>query len=186
MKNRNFICAGLLSLIILLTGITACYYVVKKDAYDKSLINTEKNDKDDVEASNKVEDKDLLTTVTTYSDFVKYLNRDKNTFFVFGKENCSYCMSYKPVLNKVISEYNIEVVYVELNKLSQDDYHNVLNTSLTIPAKCTKENKDILLKEGFGTPLSLFTNNGSTYDCIRGYKNHDTLVGLLKQIGYIN
>ncbi len=186
MKNRNFICAGLLSLIILLTGITASYYVIKKDAYDKSQLSTEKKDKNDVEASNNIENKNLLTMVTTYSDFMKYLNREKNTFFVFGKENCSYCMSYKPVLNKVISEYNIEVVYVDLGKLSEDDYYNVLNTSLTIPAKCTKDNKDSLLKDGFGTPLSLFTNNGSTYDCIRGYKNHDTLVGLLKQIGYIN
>ncbi len=185
MRNRNFICVVLLLLIILLTGITTCYYIVKKSDAAR-LLKSSTVDNDNMQSSNQIIENDLFTLVTTYDNFLNYLNREQNTFFVFGKENCSYCMSYKPVLNKIISEYDIEVVYIELNKLSQDDYYNLLNTPLTIPAKCTKENTDSLLIDGFGTPLSLFTNNGATYDCIRGYKDYDNLVSELYSIGYIS
>ncbi len=184
MKNKDLICAGLLSLIIILTGITACYYVVKKDAYERQLIN-EKNNEEGQNEIHNINKNSQVKKLTTYNDFINYANKNTNTFMVFGKSTCHYCNMYEPILNNVSSEYGIEVIYVDLGALTQEDYYRVLNSSLMIPRKCNNSGVDIPLSSGFGTPLSLFVNSGYTYDCIRGYKDHDTLVGILRTIGYI-
>jgi len=124
--------------------------------------------------------------VTTYLEFESLLARqNKNTYFVFGRTGCYYCEQFVPVLQNVVEKYKIEVIYLDLAAFNPSDYSNVLNTSLTIPAKCSKTGQDTELRNGFGTPLSLFVNNKKTYSCIRGYKDEDKLVAALKANGYI-
>lgn len=185
MKNKNYISAGLLISIIVLVGIAACYYVVKKDAYDKALINDGNNITSEKGNSDK-DNTQYFKTINRFSDFEYYVNRRQNSFIVFGKEGCHFCNMYKPVLEKAARELKIEVIYVDLGTAVKDDYYNILNMNLIIPSKCTKDGVDTPIVNGFGTPLSLFVNEGATYDCIRGYKDYDTLVSILKQIGYIN
>jgi len=183
MKNRKLVCTVLLILILIFVGIAACYGVVNFRTYNAS-INGE-----DLGAGTQEDEYPAISnsvlTVTNYDDFNYYMKQNYNVFMVFGKQVCHFCSLYKPVLERVQKEYNRPIVYVDLSELSREDYSKVLNSSLVIPAKCTNVNADTPISQGFGTPLSLFVNNGEVYDCIRGYKDYDTLVGLLKNIGYI-
>lgn len=181
MKNRNAICTGLLLAIIFLIGIALCYYVVMSKKTDEPIIGENSFNASVDEQPNF----SLIKTIDTFSDFNRYINRDTESFIVFGKENCSFCSQYKPVLEQIAKNYNLEIIYINMTKLSEDDYYNVLNSDLDIPAKCSKDGVDTKLSNGFGTPLNLFVKNGRTYDCIRGYKDYETLEILLRTIGYI-
>lgn len=180
MKNRSLTCAVLFTLIIILTGVLIGNFLIKKDAYDKDIFIDDKNQGNGVENLKK-----SLIRVNDYDKFIEYANRNENTFIVFGKKNCHYCELYLPVLESIVEKYNADIVYVDMKELSKEDFNKVLNTQLVIPGKCTNSGEDNLIKNGFGTPLSLFVNNGQTYDCIRGYKTIDSMVPLLDSIGYI-
>lgn len=214
MKNKNFVVKGLFVLIMVLVSVAGVYAGVNKDrifsyADSKAVSKNEgksiQNKKDDNSSSidvvidskpdepekpdygsENVSETPGLKVITTYSEFAELANSDKNTFFVFGREGCHYCDLYKPVLKEVANLYKIEIAYVELTKLSNEDYQSVMNSSLVIPAKCSNTGEDVALSKGFGTPLSLFVNNGNTYECIRGYKDNVNLINSLKDIGYVD
>lgn len=122
---------------------------------------------------------------TTFKSFDELAMRDVNTMFVFGRTGCVYCEKYYPVLEEISKEKKIEIVYVNLANFNEEDYLAVLNSDITILGKCVNEGVNKKLSDGFGTPLTLFINKYSTYDCIRGYKDKSDLESLLKKIGYI-
>lgn len=122
---------------------------------------------------------------TTFKSFDELAMRDVNTMFVFGRTGCVYCEKYYPVLEEVSKEKKIEIVYVNLANFNEEDYLAVLNSDITILGKCVNDGVNKKLSDGFGTPLTLFINKYSTYDCIRGYKDKNDLENILKKIGYI-
>jgi hypothetical protein len=171
MKNRKLILGIFLVIIVVLIFAGGAYYVL-----ENKIVPID----DDVSEDNSVENYGVVE-ITTYDEFLSLINRDKNTFLVLGKTGCHY-----PVLTKIAEEYKIEIVYVNIAKLTAEDKKSVFNSTLTIPAKCTDSEVDVSLNSGFGTPLSLFVNSGTTYDCIRGYKNESDLKASLIEIGYID
>lgn len=214
MKNRNTVIKYIFVLILFLIGVAGVYASLNRDrifsyADSGEVSNNDfQNKKEDESSSSSTkkpsENDDSATTskptyssknessnpglkiVTTYQDFISVVERDINSFLVFGREGCHYCELYKPVLKSVADLYKIEVAYVDMAKLSREDYQSVLNSSLVIPAKCSKTGEDAELSKGFGTPLSLFVRNSTTYDCIRGYKDNVNLINSLKDIGYVD
>lgn len=58
----------------------------------------------------------------SYEDIVnKMENGDKFVLFI-GSEKCSHCLKYKKTLNRVISDYNIKIYYIDISKLSETEY----------------------------------------------------------------
>lgn len=156
------------------------------DNYIYNEDNEENNNSDIINTPVDPNDYGFLR-VSTYQDFADLLARpDRNMFFVLGRSGCYYCEQYLPVLQDVSMKYKIEVVYLDLAEFDPGDYSNVLNSPLKIPAKCSKTGEETTLRGGFGTPLSLFVNNSKTYDCIRGYKDEENLVSLLRGNHFIN
>lgn len=180
MKNKKVICITLAIMILALTAFTWAYYVMKTRSIDENTGYNMNLGKDSEEIKNP-----SVIMVDSFASFNKYINNEDGKFIVFGKENCEFCTNYKPVLEQISTNYGVEIVYVNMSKLSSSDYQNVMNTDITIPGKCNKEGADIKLKAGFGTPLGLFIKKGATYDCIRGYNDYSTMEILLKTIGYI-
>lgn len=192
MKNKNLVSSGLLLLIIVLIGVAASYYYFKKDSLNdnQNPIQDVGNKNDEKQNSTNENDTPVsiqskVKKITTYDEFIEYSGRQANAFFVLGRTGCHYCEMYLPVLDTVSSEYNVEIIYLDFSKFSEDDYKAVMHSGLTIPSKCTTSGEETPLYTGFGTPLSLFVNENKSYDCIRGYKDKDNLVKQLKSIGYI-
>ena len=112
----------------------------------------------------------------TYDEITyKELNNmlaDKESFVLFiGSTTCTHCDAYKVTLNKVIEEYNVDVKYIDIYKIS--------------------ENKVSSLQAKFpftGTPTTVFIKNGeeeSTFNRIEGEASYSEVVDAFKENGYI-
>jgi len=107
------------------------------------------------------------------------------TMAVFGRDNCFYCNQFKPVYNTVAEEYDLDIYYFNSLEYNEKEYQAIMDMGLKIPASCTKDGNEANLSDGFGTPLTLFTQNGKVIDCISGYTNKSGLISKLKTVGMI-
>lgn len=175
MKHRFAICTLLLVAIVLLCNVAYLYYKDKNPNMNSTIV---------VKNSVKSEPKEL--DAMTLNDIEKYINRKGKTLLVIGKTGCSYCNAFMPILRNASSDYNFDYMYIDLTKLTKDDYSLLFDSSqIMIPAKCNDTGTQVSLKSGFGTPLSLFFENGTVYDCIRGYKDSAVLYEILAETKYI-
>lgn len=59
-------------------------------------------------------------------DEYKELIENKETFILeVMSTDCSACKNFKPKLKEVTEEYKVEVKYINLDKLSEEDYKNL-------------------------------------------------------------
>ncbi len=130
------------------------------------------------------DDEVYYKTFTTYKEYMKLVDSKKVTMTVFGRNTCSWCNKFKPVYNDVAHEYDIDIYYVDSDSFDSTEYSKIINSDLTIPAKCNS-GTEAKLSAGFGTPLTIFTKNGKSIDCISGYTNKEGLVKVLKDVGLI-
>lgn len=102
----------------------------------------------------------------------KTMIKNKDSFILFiGSSECSHCISYKKTLNKVIKEYDVDVKYLDLSKMSD------------------KENNEFKSQISFtGTPTTIFVEKGeekSHYNRIVGDQSYEKIVDKFKDNGYI-
>lgn len=138
-----------------------------------------------VSDANNLDDKKIMS-VTSYDDILSFLNSDGKHMLVIGRSGCHYCDIYKPVLEDASNQYGFVYMYVDLMKLILDDRNLLLNSDIIVPGRCRKEGIDGYLKDGFGTPLTLFIDKKTSYNCIRGYVDEDYLIKFLKDISFIS
>lgn len=191
MKNRSILCVSILFLICLLSWVTYQYYELKmglaeenKTIVESPLNSTKTDEEENTRVSHPSGDVGMKYP-ESFEEIMNLTKRDSDAFYVIGKTGCSYCAKYLPILEKTTEEYGIEIVYIDVSKLSNDDYKSLLNSELTILGKCNDSGYDVPLSYGFGTPLGLFVNGDETYDCLRGYKSKIDLVYYMKKIKYI-
>lgn len=107
----------------------------------------------------------------SYKDFKKKIE-SKETFIVYiGRENCSHCISYRPTLESVLNEYNIDIYYLGYDKLTEKQSSEIL--------------KYINIS---GTPTVAFFTKGeeeSTLDRIVGDISKEETIQKFKDNGYI-
>lgn len=105
-------------------------------------------------------------------DNLKQKVENKEDFILFiGADSCSHCATYKTTLNSIIDEYNVDVYYIDIDKLSQSE-----NSYLNALAPYT------------GTPTTVFIENGkeeSPYNRIEGDMDYEYVVEKLKKNKYI-
>ena len=162
---------------------------------DKELVYVNSNKITDTELKKQInkyynniipEDEIAYKTVSTYKAYMKLVNSKNITMAVFGRNTCSWCNKYKPLYNDVAREYGIDIYYFDSDSFNSTEYNKILNSGLKIPAKCSTKGKETLLSDGFGTPLTIFTKDGKTVDCIGGYVNKTNLINKLEEVGIIN
>ena len=113
---------------------------------------------------------------TTYTElnFQQFQNKidNKDTFvLVVGSSTCSSCAMYKPTMEKVIKDKQIEIFYIDLNELSEEEYTKLYS-------------KYVISK----TPTTLFIKGGieeSPYNRIVGAISYSEIVESLKNNGYL-
>lgn len=176
MMNKGKVLKFIFVIILLLIG----FIFFKFLKYDYSTSN-ETIESESESAMESKEDLGKIIKPTTYSEIDNLLNNDKTSMVVIGKTGCEYCQMYMPELKKVIANYKIDIIYIDIVNLSKDDYRTLLNSELTIPATCNDDGVDEPLNKGFGTPLTLFVNNRKSVDCIRGYTTNDAVLDKIKK-----
>lgn len=58
------------------------------------------------------------------------LDNNATVVVVIGQTTCGACIQYKPVLEELITNYNFEMAYVELDKDKNDDVQQLVNDHL--------------------------------------------------------
>lgn len=191
MKNKKKVNIVILVLIFVLIGVTVVYYKSKSttltstNEIEQSYKEKDEGSKQLVEPILSRSSNPTVRSVLSYDEIRDILDREEMTFLVLGREGCTYCEKYMPVLESVSKEYSIDIVYVDIANMEKDDYDKLMNSRLTIPAKCNKYEIEVEISKGFGTPLTLFVKKSETKDCLRGYREQKNLVSYLKNNNYI-
>lgn len=101
--------------------------------------------------------------------FTKLENKD--TFvLVFGSDTCSACKSYEPTMQKVMKDKKIEIFYVNIHNLSDEDYSRIYSKFVVTSTPTTVFIKD-------GEKLGIHT--------IVGAAKYEEVVASLEKLGYI-
>lgn len=70
--------------------------------------------------------KSHITDITL--DELKTKIENKDTFALYvGNEGCSHCVSYRPVLENVLDEYNIDIYHLDNALLTEDELSEMKN-----------------------------------------------------------
>ena len=97
---------------------------------------------------------------------------DKETFvLLISRTTCTHCMDFKPKLEKVAKQYNLEIFYIDVDLISDEE--------------------DAEIKKYFnydGTPSTIFVVDGyerTAANRISGDVAEEKIIAKLKSNGYI-
>lgn len=114
--------------------------------------------------------KNHITDITLNELKNKIENKDTFALYV-GNEGCPHCVSYRPVLETVLDEYNIDIYHLDNSLLTEDEVSemkNYINIS--------------------GTPTVVFFTDGeeeTTLNRITGEVSKEVTIQKFKDNGYI-
>jgi predicted bacteriocin transport accessory protein len=107
----------------------------------------------------------------SFNDYKSMIDNKESFPMVIGSSTCSACSLFKPTMETFIKKYNIDVKYVDISKLSEEDGNEF--SSLV----------------GFkSTPTTVFVKDGklvSYYYWIIGSDSLNGVVDAYKRMGYI-
>ena len=107
-----------------------------------------------------------------YDEVVKKFEKKEDFVLLVSQTNCSHCISYKPKLEEVANEYKLEVYYIDVDLLSNE------------------ERKTFESYVGFdGTPATIFIKEGTettVANRINGNASKDKIEKKLKTNGFID
>jgi len=105
----------------------------------------------------------------TFEEYNTKINNEEDFVLYIGSTNCGHCSSFKPKLEEVINENNVDVYYLDISKITDQEYSKL-------------KNKVFLT----GTPTTTYFVKGKYgADKIVGDKDKNEIVSFLEKIGYI-
>ena len=107
----------------------------------------------------------------SYKEFNELVENKKSFPLVIGSSTCSACSLFRPTMEAFISKYNIDVKYIDISKLSEDESNYLMSY--------------VRFKS---TPTTIFFEGGkqtSTVYRIVGSASMDEVVSAYKRMGYI-
>lgn len=124
---------------------------------------------------NDVEDTYSYLTEIEYDYAMELYNKDSKSIIVLVQTYCGYCNMYKPIINEIARENNIDIYLLDVYKMDDTVYNKLLNS-----IDYFKEN------DNWGTPTTLIVGNGSTIDYLEGYTDYQTTIDFYKKNSLLN
>ena len=105
-----------------------------------------------------------------YSEYTSLIEAEEDFILYIGSSNCSHCLNFKPTLEKIIKEYQLDVKYIDISTLSDKEY-------------AVLQNKTKLQ----GTPTVVFVEDGvvQTSPKIQGEVSYTVALEKFKESGYV-
>ena len=110
-------------------------------------------------------------TELNYEGLQNKLNNKDTFVIVFGSSTCSACATYKKTMETVIKDNDIEIFYLGLDKLTEDEYSKIYSKYVIQSTPTT-----VFIKDGTET---------TTYDRIVGAAGYSSVIENLKKHGYV-
>ena len=110
----------------------------------------------------------------TYEEVLKKIDNKEDLVLLISQTSCSHCATYKPKLERTANKYKVNVYYIDVDLLDEDEYNN-LNSKLSFSSS--------------GTPLTIFLKNGNettVANRIKGDSSVEKIVKKLKSNGFIS
>lgn len=102
---------------------------------------------------------DEILNIQPAADVIEMLEEDATVVVVIGQTTCGACIQYKPVLEELLTNYDFDLIYVELDLDNRDDLAVLV--------------EDYLL-EANATPTTYVFVEGERVDMIVGYMDYRT------------
>ncbi len=118
-----------------------------------------------------------------YSDYIEKINSKDYTIILLATPDCQYCIKYKPFMNQVAVDYDLEINYIDVssNDLSIDEY-----TALHDKYSVLKDKYDDT--EGYPiipTPTTIIVKDGEEVASRSGNIGYDGFLKMLKENGVV-
>ena len=99
-----------------------------------------------------------------YDEIIEKIENKEDFVLLISQTTCSHCANYKPKLKDVANEYKLNVYYIDVDLLEEEEYNN-LNSYLSFKTA--------------GTPVTLFLLNGeekTVANRIKGDSSKDKII----------
>lgn len=113
---------------------------------------------------------DEILNMQSASQVSELLEDNANVVVVIGQTTCGACIQYKPVLEELLTNYEFDLVYVELDKDNSDDLKALV---------------DDYLIEANATPTTYVFVEGERVDMYVGYMDYRTTKAFFQSNGVI-
>lgn len=108
----------------------------------------------------------------SFNDIMEKIENKDDVVLLISQTTCSHCISYKPKLKDVANKYKLNIYYIDVDLLNED------------------EAKELKSKISYtGTPVTVFLKNGeekTAANRINGDASKDKIVKKLKNNGFID
>lgn len=112
---------------------------------------------------------DYITEIN-YDQFMTLYNGNTESVVVLVQTYCGYCNMYKPILDAIAYNKNIDIYYLDILNLTDTEYNYLLN------------NIDFFQENAYwGTPTTLIVKNSSTIDYLEGYVDENTTLDFYRK-----
>lgn len=115
------------------------------------------------------EDAELDLNYIDYETYEKLLASKDKEVIVVGQTTCGYCVQAKVILNDVASEHEVEINYIDIAKLDEEDREKFLNSL------------DYFQEDEWGTPIMMIVQDGEVVDMIEQLATEDEYVEFLQE-----
>lgn len=108
----------------------------------------------------------------TFNEIITKMNEKDSFVLCISQTTCNHCQSYKPKLEKVANKYNVNIYYIDVDLLTEEE---------------KKELTKYVSISG-GTPSTIFIKNGTEKTAanrINGDVSTTKIIQKLKQHGFI-
>lgn len=169
-----------LGIIVFIGGI----YIASENSGDRSLDKSQNNSgttqqETSTDENPLLEEGEEITeeeqgelTSITYENLKSSLNKNEKKIVMLGTEWCGWCTYQKTILKYLVYKYNIEINYLNLENLSEDDKTDLANLHESLAS--------------FGTPTFIIIENGKVTVVETGARGTKSMIELLKNNGFIN
>ncbi len=109
--------------------------------------------------------------IVSAKDVTAKLDANENLVVVIGQTTCAACISYKPVLQELLNNYDFEFAYIELDKDNRENINELVEKHL---------------KEASVTPTTYIFIDGELVSSVLGYIDYRTTKALLEANGFVD
>lgn len=118
-------------------------------------------------------DAKLLMNYVDFTGFKTVFNGSKAEVVVLGQTTCSYCLAARPSLNELVTDYKIDINYLNITNMTTTE-RTELDTTLASTVGTS-----------WGTPLMLIVKDGKVVKFTSGFVDKATYVTFLTTNGII-
>ena len=126
-----------------------------------------------LEEGEVINDSDMgeLTDIS-YSDLETMISKKERQIVFLGSEYCGWCVYQKPILRKIVKDYNVQINYLNLGNVSEEDANKLYGLHDDLAS--------------FGTPCFIVLENGKVTVVDQGARGTNAMVEFLKTNGFIS